>query len=260
MSNVGAHIIESKPRGWRELQERVGVILQECGLKVEIEKNLETVRGTVNVDVYAEDSAARPAAVYLCECKHWRSAVPKTVVHAFRTVVSDQGANWGLIISSEGFQRGAYEAAASSNVRLLNWESFQELFIERWIDHYMLPRIREEADPLVEYTEPINSRIFRKADALPPESQKRFVELRREYSVLAFFALHLYVFPPTMRDRLPQLPLKNALDGGGVNTVARDQLPDDLLRAESLREFAGILCKHARAGVDAFDRLFGGRA
>ena len=117
----------------------------------------------MEVDVYAEDLSSQPKTVYLCECKHWQSAVPQTVVHAFRTVVTDYGANWGFIISSAGFQSGAFEAAAKSNVRLLTWDEFQELFVDRWIENYMMPRLREEVEPLVDYTEPFNARVSRRA-------------------------------------------------------------------------------------------------
>ncbi|MDP2952194.1 MAG: hypothetical protein Q8O76_02615, partial [Chloroflexota bacterium] len=66
-------------------------------MKAEIDKEIETARGAVKIDVYAEDGRQKPSIIYLCECKHWRSGVTKTVVHAFRTVVSDYGVNWGLI-------------------------------------------------------------------------------------------------------------------------------------------------------------------
>ncbi len=58
--------------------------------------------------------------------------MPKTVVHAFRTVVTDDGANIGFMISRSGFQKGAYEAAEKSNVHLVDWYEFQALFLERW--------------------------------------------------------------------------------------------------------------------------------
>jgi hypothetical protein len=96
-------------------------------MATEVNRTIKTVRGTVNVDVYAEDVTQTPSAVCLCECKHWSTAVSKDVVHAFRTVVSDFGASWGFLISSGGFQSGAIEAATYSNVRLQTWEEFEAL-------------------------------------------------------------------------------------------------------------------------------------
>jgi restriction system protein len=53
------------PKGWRDLQNQVGQILQECGLDCEIEKNIQTVRGDVVIDVYAEDKTTQPTTIYL---------------------------------------------------------------------------------------------------------------------------------------------------------------------------------------------------
>lgn len=251
-------INRSTPKDWRDLQRQVNEIFQECGLKSKIEKEIQTVRGTVNVDVYAEDLSSQPATIYLCECKHWQSAVPKGVVHAFRTVIADYGANWGFIISSAGFQSGAFEAATNSAVRLLTWDEFQELFVDRWIENYMMPRLREEVDALVEYTEPINTRIFRKADELDEHSQQLFIQLREKYADLAFLALHFYLPSPMLKSRRPDLPLRkviqNRKDSGMTN------LPDELLDATCLRDFVDIICRHAREGIGAFDQVFGGRA
>jgi len=82
------------------------MIFQQSGLNSETDKKITTTCGSVNVDVYAEDLSSQPPTTYICECKCWQSNVPKTVVHALRTVLQDYGANWGFIISSAGFQSG----------------------------------------------------------------------------------------------------------------------------------------------------------
>ena len=151
----------SVPSNWRDLQSDVAQILSECGFNVETEKNVTTARGEVEIDVFAEDSTQTPPTIYLCECKLWNSSVPRREVHAFRTVANDFGANWGLIISKLGFQRGAYDAARHTNLKLLNWQEFQELFSKRWYREYMVKILPAETEPLVDYTEPINTRVFR---------------------------------------------------------------------------------------------------
>ncbi len=92
------------------IEEAETANLSESGLSVEIEKTVVTTRGSVNIDVYAEDPEQNPTTRYICECKLWRNRIPKDVVHALRTVVADFGANWGFVISQEGFQTGAHEA------------------------------------------------------------------------------------------------------------------------------------------------------
>ena len=125
-------IFEGQPRTWRELQSLVALTFREMGCSAEVEKSVTTARGTVNIDVLVNDANARPMITYVCECKLWNRRAFQNVVHGFRTVVGDTGADVGLIISSKGFQRGALAAAENTNVRLLTWEEFQRTFEERW--------------------------------------------------------------------------------------------------------------------------------
>jgi hypothetical protein len=122
------------PEHWTELQTLTSQLFTELGCSCEVEKEIDIMRGTKKVDVYVEDPISNPAMIYLCECKHWTTRVPKEVVHSFRTVLTDAGGNRGFIISSAGFQSGAYEAAQNSNVELVTWKELQEIFAERWIN------------------------------------------------------------------------------------------------------------------------------
>jgi len=90
------------------------------------------IRSDSQIDVYVEDPTLSPPAIYLCECKFWRKSVPKSVVQQFRTIISDAGANLGIIISQKRFQSGAHEEAKKTNVRLYSWLDFQKAFEERW--------------------------------------------------------------------------------------------------------------------------------
>ena len=250
-------ISRGNPQDWRALQRQVHQILGECGFESKIENRVQTVRGDVTIDVYARDPSSQPPIIYLCECKLWQSRVPQTVVHAFRTVVTDHGANWGFIISSAGFQRAAYRAAANSNVKLLTWNEFQEIFTDRWVSRYMAPRLRSETESLVEYIEPFNARVFRKADRLPESSQKRFAELREKWASLGFLAQHLFVGIGFLGERPPQLPLRAP---GQTQSTRYENLPEEVLDATCFRDFVGNICRIARRGIEEFDQLFGERA
>jgi len=245
------------PDSWQELEEAVARILVECGYDVELHKTVKLARGDVDIDVWADDHS-RPPNVIAVECKLWSTPVPKTVVHSFRTVVGDSGANVGLVVSSAGFQEGAVKAAAYSTVRLLDWAGFQEMFIERWFTQFMLPRLAIETDPLQEYTEPINSRIFRKADELAPGRQEQFKVLRKLYLPLAGIALG---FRARLLDlegadslSLPLRPTGGDLSEFGV------LLPDDILDAKALRPLMDALIEHSRDATAEFDDVFGSRA
>ena len=159
------------PGTWQELETDVEALLRQCGLAVQQGKTIATVRGAAAVDVYAEDSTGGRKHIILCECKRWGSAVPQTVVHAFRTVVADSGANVGYLISSGGFQSGAYKASEQSNVRLVTWLEFQMEFEPTWIEKYLRPTVASEFDVLMTYTEPLPPNAYQ---ALGDSDRRRF--------------------------------------------------------------------------------------
>jgi hypothetical protein len=214
---------------------------------------LALARGRVKVDVLADDPGAVLPTRYLCECKHWRTAVSKDVVHSFRTVVTDAGANLGLLISSGGFQSGAAEAAAFSNVRLMTWIEFQATFEKKWFERFMAPTLSAAGDALHEYTEPINSRIFRKADALKEPARQRFRELRDRYQVasLILMMFSFGVHGPT----IPELPLRATL-----RTPAASMLPAEILDAHALRPLMDAVIDFYKSATAEFDSVFGERA
>ena len=127
-------IFDREPQSWKELQDLVKQLFDEIGCKTELEKEIKLARGTKKIDVYVEDVCSTPAMVYLCECKYWNKKIPKDVIHAFRTVVTDAGANMGFIIAKIGFQAGAEDACRNSNIKLLTWPEFQLFFKERWLN------------------------------------------------------------------------------------------------------------------------------
>ncbi len=251
-------INESEPTDWKDLQVQVARILSECGMATEIEKDIQTARETVNVDVWAQDTEHEPSVTYLCECKHWAAAVPKAVIHSFRTVVTDYGANFGLIISSSGFQSGATPAASYTNVRLLNWREFESIFERRWITRHLMPTLERETSALVEYIEPINSRIFRKADRLSEDRRERFKELREQHQRFGNLALALYLPISTIRDK--QIPLPLVSPSEDVEDRYDRPLPEDVARATSYRVLLDAMCRAAREATAEFDAVFGERA
>jgi len=116
------------PDTWRELQQAVADVFAADGYAVEVEKSIRTTRSTVNFDVYAERSVGGHRTTVVVECKHWKENVPQMVVHAFRAQVDDLGAGGGYIVSSSGFQSGAFEASRNTSVRLVTWTDFLAQF------------------------------------------------------------------------------------------------------------------------------------
>lgn len=126
-------IFNAKPENWVDLQDKVAYVLKSCGFSVETPRKMSTVRGTVEVDVYAECSDM----LIICECKYWETKIPQNVILAFRTVVEDIGVNKGIIISKNGFQAGAYKNAKNTNLELRTWEEFLETYKEKYLKSYI---------------------------------------------------------------------------------------------------------------------------
>ena len=125
-------IFDHEPADWSALQDMVGRLFEELGCETAVGMRVENVRGTKEIDVYVRDVAIAPPSTYLVECKLWKRAVPQEVVHAFRTVMADAGAHRGFIVSSRGFQEGAFEAAANTNIDLVTFRELQSIFADRW--------------------------------------------------------------------------------------------------------------------------------
>lgn len=114
-----------EPQDWRDLENSVAGILQECGMAVQQQVHLPLPRGAVDIDVLAEDTVDGITHRIVCECKNWRTNVPQEKVHAFRTIMQETGANRGYIISRTGFHAGAHDAAQATNIELVTYAHFR---------------------------------------------------------------------------------------------------------------------------------------
>lgn len=166
------------PSTWKELQDYVSLYLNQAGYQAVSPCTIDTVRGTVEVDVLVE-SPDELVKKIVCECKFWNSLVPKEKVHAFRTVVHDSGASLGLLISKVGFQSGAIEAAKFSNVKLLTWNDFIDLIADKWII-LQLKHIKRDSVPLSEYINPLHFPY----ENLREEDKDRYLSACEKYTNL----------------------------------------------------------------------------
>ena len=64
------------PNGWRDLENTVADILRECGMAVQQQVNVPLPRGSVDLDVLAEEILEGIRSKIVCECKDWRTNVP----------------------------------------------------------------------------------------------------------------------------------------------------------------------------------------
>ena len=143
-------IFDTEPQNWTELQNYVGQMFEECGFQTEISKVVELVRGKKEIDVYTQDIKSEYKPIILVECKFWNKPISQETIHSFRTVVSDFGANIGFIVSKNGFQKGSYEAADKTNIRLVTLKELEKEYYSRW-KQGMTQKYMSYADKLFPY-------------------------------------------------------------------------------------------------------------
>lgn len=240
-------ITASIPNDWRDLQNQVAQILAECGFDTEIEKSLATVRGDVEIDVYAEENVKGRKYIILSECKHWKANIPKNVIHGFRTVLQDAGANSGYIIVTSDFQSGAFTAAELTNIELVTWEQFQEQFSESWLENYFSPTITEKLDRLMGFTEPLVQPWMCK---ITDEDVEIVKALRDKYLPICVMAMGFSTYMGVLNKReFPDLPIR-----GRFNERYKDGawLPDEVLDAMGYKEILQAMLKYGKEGEQEF--------
>ena len=178
-------MITEPPKNWKDLQDKVNYIFNCIGLHSEKEKLVETPRGTTELDVFAIDPGSIDKIKYIVECKNWNNKVPKTIVHAFTTVMYETGSNIGYIISKKGFQKGAIEYTNSTNIKLFTYEEFQKHYFETWYKKYFAVEIFNASNLLIQFTEPINSRRFHYERNLNKAGEQELNKLIEKYSLFS---------------------------------------------------------------------------
>ena len=229
----------SDPVDWKDLQEKVRQVFLEIGCFAETGKKIETVRGEVEIDVYVKDATKIPEMIYLCECKYWDSTIPQSVIHSFQTVASNYGAHLGYIISKKGFQRGAYNATRNSNVQLLTWNQFQEMYFDTW-KSAMFEKLSQSAEPFSKYYDYLNGPLF-------PQDTKDQIEcqrLRKKYNLLfEFTPNYLKIFSEHLK-----VP-KNCIDPRGDKNEMNEII------ITNYRELFDIFIEARDSGIEAFENF-----
>ena len=101
---------------WKAYQEEAAEFFRSLGMTAKTDEKVTGVRTNHNVDVLVTSRHAGFESIWIVECKLWRTSVSKNHVLALRAIVSDLGADRGILLSEKGFQRGAVEAAQMTNV------------------------------------------------------------------------------------------------------------------------------------------------
>jgi len=243
-------MITSKiPENWQNLQIEVARILMESGFEVEVEKSVASSRGIIEIDVYAKEVVKGRKYSIACECKHWKSKIPQSVIHGFRTVVTEIGANVGYVVSLNGFQSGAYTASDLTNLELVTWEQFQNIFLESWYEGYFSPEVAHKLDALMTYSEPFLPKWF---SSMSDSDKDAYISLKNKYDV---FGMLMQSFGPWSRlfqkEKIPSLPLINRL----TPDPERDTIPSIILQEKYYREFLEEAIRYGEAAIAEFHQF-----
>jgi hypothetical protein len=239
-------ITRSTPDSWQALQTEVGRILSECGFAVEVEKKIGSARGAVELDVYAEETVRGRRYAIACECKYWKSRIPQAVIHGFRTVVQEIGANVGYIVSMEGFQSGAVAASELTNLKLVTWQEFQGLFEESWFEEFFTKQIDEKLDGLMTYAEPFLPAWF---ERMIEEDKSMYFSLKEKHDLFGIVMQSLGPYTRILsKGPIPNLPLRSRLKPD----PALSTIPDQILDETGYRELLEASIAHGEAALAEF--------
>jgi hypothetical protein len=103
---------------WKDYQEEAAKFFRSLGLDASTDVTIQGVRTKHDVDVLVKSHHYGFDVTWIVECKRWKEPVSKLHVLAFREIVTDTGADRGILLAEAGFQSGAVEAANLTNVQV----------------------------------------------------------------------------------------------------------------------------------------------
>lgn len=221
-------MIYTKIKNWKDLQQKVCLLLNQAGFIAETEKRINTPRGTIEIDVFAYDPKSIDKITYIIECKNWKNKIPQTVIHSFLTVMNETGGNIGYLISKNGFQKGSYDFINSTNIKVLTFEELQSKYLNIWLKNYFIKELKDSTNSFLEYTEQINSRRFRYYDNLELSSKKLFDELFEKYQLLGN-VLAVFLYSTDEKINFPEIKELTLLFSKEFGIVLKSSNYSDLL-------------------------------
>lgn len=111
---------------WHAYQEDVAAFFRTLGMEAQTNATLSGARTSHDIDVLVKALHLGFEVTWIVECKLWRGRVSKSHVLTLRSIVMDAGADRGILLSESGFQSGAVEAAALTNVRTMTFAELRK--------------------------------------------------------------------------------------------------------------------------------------
>lgn len=111
---------------WYQFQEEICSHFRSIGADAKTNVTVQGVRTKHDIDILVKTRYLGEDLTWVVEAKKWKARVNQFQVLGLRQIVADIGADRGFIISEVGFQKGAHEAAANSNVKLKTFAALKE--------------------------------------------------------------------------------------------------------------------------------------
>ena len=113
-------------KDWKQYQEDAASYFRSLGLNADTDITVKGARTSHDVDVLVTSHYVGFDITWVIECKKWKTPVNKLHVLALREIVSDVGADRGILLSESGFQSGAIEAANLTNIQVTSIEDINK--------------------------------------------------------------------------------------------------------------------------------------
>lgn len=110
---------------WSMYQEEAADFFRSIGLDATTNAKVKGIRSNHDVDVLVTSRHAGVDFMWIVECKQWMTRVGKLHVMGLRTIVTEVGADRGILLAENGFQSGAAEVAVLTNVHLTSLSEFR---------------------------------------------------------------------------------------------------------------------------------------
>ena len=166
-------------KDWKDLETKVLELFLNLGFNTKRNVKIRGLRSTHDVDVFAVSEFGGLRFQVVVECKYWKTKVKKIQVTSLYSIVSDIGAEKGVIISKVGFQKGAKEFANKCNIELYTYEQFKERTvkeIEKWLRHKCFDLLTMMKTPFQKFTENFHEKTHQMDTIWSP------TELGREFT------------------------------------------------------------------------------
>ncbi len=113
-------------KAWKQYQENTAEYFRSIGLNASTDVTVKGIRTNHDIDVLVVSHYVGFDITWVVECKYWKHPVNKLHVLGLREIVSDVGADRGILLSESGFQSGAFEAANLTNIELTSLANMRE--------------------------------------------------------------------------------------------------------------------------------------